>query len=150
MGLIATLSPDLVQQLIRDEELQLRSKLRPTPTVSAVLRFGAPVGSSIQHHARLGRGMDLARNLIREHETVGRSFPSGLVIVADQLSGGRGRFQRPWHAPEGGLWMTVVLVNTLLPVSSSLYTLAAGAAAGEAIASVHPGAQLKWVNDVHI
>lgn len=150
MGLIAALSPELVQRLIRDEEIQLRSKLRPTPTVSAVLRFGAPVGSTIQHHARLERGMDLARTLIREHEAGGRSFPSGLAIVADQLSGGRGRFQRPWHAPEGGLWMTVVLVNTLLPVSSSLYTLAAGAAAGEAIAAVHPGARLKWVNDVHV
>lgn len=150
MGLIAALSPDLVRQLIRAAEIPLRSMLRPTPTVSAVLRFGAPVGSAIQRHAQLGRGMDHARALIVEHETAGRSFPSGLVIVADQLSGGRGRFQRPWHAPEGGLWMTVILVNTLLPVSSSLYTLAAGAAAAEAIASVHPGARLKWVNDVNI
>jgi BirA family biotin operon repressor/biotin-[acetyl-CoA-carboxylase] ligase len=150
MGLIAALTPDLVQQLIRAEEIPLRSTLRPTPTVSAVLRFGASVGSVIQRHAQLGRGMDHARRLIAEHEATGRSFPSGLVIVADQLSGGRGRFQRPWHAPEGGLWMTVVLVNTLLPVSSSLYTLAAGAAAAEAIATVHPGARLKWVNDVNI
>lgn len=150
MGLITSLSPALVQQLIRDEETPLRNKLRPTPTVSAVFRFGAPVASTIQRHNRLGRGMDHARTLIGEHETAGLSFPSGLVIVADQLSGGRGRFQRPWHAPEGGLWMTVVLVNTLLPVSSSLYTLAAGAAAGEAIATVHPEARLKWVNDVNI
>jgi len=150
MGLIANLTPDLVQQLIRDEEIPLRRKDRPPPTVAAVLRFGAPVASTIQHHTQLARGMDHARDLIRECESAGRSFSSGLVIVAEQLSGGRGRFQRAWHAPAGGLWMTVVLVNTLLPVSSSLYTLATGVAVGEAIAAVHPGARLKWVNDVHI
>lgn len=149
MGLTGALTPDLVRQLIRDEEMPLRSRERPTPTVSAVFRSGAAVASAIQRHLRLTRGMDHARDLIREHETAGRSFPSGLVIVADQLSGGRGRFHRAWHAPAGGLWMTVVLVNTLLPVSSSLYTLAAGVAAGEAIATVHPGVRLKWVNDVH-
>jgi len=150
MGLIAALSPGLVQQLVRDEEMPVRRNLWPTPAVSAFCRFGAPVASAIQRYARLGRGMDHARSLISEYETADSSFPSGLVIVADQLSGSRGRFQRPWHAPAGGLWMTVVLVNTLLPVSSSLYTMAAGAAAGEAIATVHPEAKLKWVNDVNI
>ncbi len=150
MGLIGSLNSDLVRQLIRDDEIPLRRKDRPSPTVTAVLRFGSSVASQIQCHARLERGMDHARTLIRECESANRSFPSGLVIVADQLSGGRGRFQREWHAPEGGLWMTVVLVNTLLPVSSSLYTLATGVAAGEAIAAEHPGARLKWVNDVQI
>ncbi|NTV14470.1 MAG: biotin--[acetyl-CoA-carboxylase] ligase [Desulfobulbaceae bacterium] len=150
MGLTATLTPDLVRQLIRDQEIPLRSQDRPSPTVAAVFRFGTPVASTIQHHALLERGMDHARSLIRECESAGRSFPSGLVIVAEQLSGGRGRFQRSWHAPVGGLWMTVVLVNTLLPVSSSLYTLATGVAAGEAITTLHPGAHLKWVNDVHV
>ena len=150
MGITANLTPDLVRQLIRDEETSLRCKDRSPSTVAAVLRFGAPVASTIQHHARLARGMDHARTLIRECETAGRSFPSGLVVVAEQLSSGRGRFQREWHAPAGGLWMTVVLVNTLLPVSTSLYTLATGVAAAEAIAAVHPGARLKWVNDVHV
>lgn len=150
MGITSKLSPDLVRQLVSDEETSLRCVVRPPPTVAAVLRYGAAVASTIQHHACLVRGMDHARTLIRECETAGRSFPSGLVIVADQLSGGRGRFQREWHAPEGGLWMTVVLVNTLLPVSSSLYTLATGVAAVEAIASIHPEARLKWVNDIHV
>jgi BirA family biotin operon repressor/biotin-[acetyl-CoA-carboxylase] ligase len=45
--------------------------------------------------------------------------------------------------------MTVILVNTLLPVSSGLYTLATGAAAGEAIREEYPEARVKWVNDVH-
>jgi len=93
--------------------------------------------------------MDHAWSLIREYENDNRSFPSGLVIVANRLTDGRGRFKRFWFAPEGGLWMTVVLVNTLLPVSSGLYTLATGAAAGEAIREEYSGARVKWVNDVH-
>jgi BirA family biotin operon repressor/biotin-[acetyl-CoA-carboxylase] ligase len=93
--------------------------------------------------------MDQAWELVREFENSERSFPSGLVIIANELTGGRGRFRRFWHAPPGGLWMTVVLVNTLLPVSSGLYTLAAGTAAGEAIREEYPEARVKWVNDVH-
>ena len=149
MGLVTALSPTLVEQYIREEEIPLRNLSFPVETVLKVFRYGAMATTSIHRHDRLERGMDAARALIREHENSDRSFPSGLVIVANQLSGGRGRFQRFWHAPPGGLWMTVVLVNTLLPVSSNLYTLATGAAAGEAIREEYPEARVKWVNDVH-
>ncbi len=149
MGLVTALSPTLVEQYIREEEIPLRNLSFPVETVLKVFRYGAMATTSIHRHDRLERGMDAARALIREHENSDRSFPSGLVIIANQLSSGRGRFQRFWHAPPGGLWMTVVLVNTLLPVSSNLYTLATGAAAGEAIREEYPEARVKWVNDVH-
>jgi BirA family biotin operon repressor/biotin-[acetyl-CoA-carboxylase] ligase len=149
MGIVTALSPTLVEQYIREEEIPLRNLSFPVETVLAVFRYGAIATTSIQRHDRLERGMDHARALIREYEESERSFPSGLVIIANQLTSGRGRFQRFWHAPEGGLWMTVVLVNTLLPVSSGLYTLATGTAAGEAIREEYPEARVKWVNDVH-
>ncbi|MBU0482615.1 MAG: biotin--[acetyl-CoA-carboxylase] ligase [Proteobacteria bacterium] len=149
MGIINILSPAVVRQITRDEIAPDRSHTFPPETVDAVCRYGAIVGSTIHRFDRLERGMDRAREMIREHEAGGKSFPSGLVILANELMGGRGRFQRSWHAPAGGLWMTVVLVNTLLPSSSSLYTLATGVSACETIREIVPEAAVKWVNDVH-
>ncbi len=149
MGITAPLSPALVAKVIADEEIPRRRLSFPAPLVTEVFRYGAATCTTIHRHAELARGMARAREMIAECERQDRSFASGQVLVVDRLTGSRGRFQRPWHAPAGGLWMTVILVNTLLPVSTGLYTMAAGAAAGEAIAAWYPSARVKWVNDVH-
>ncbi|MDH4321756.1 MAG: biotin--[acetyl-CoA-carboxylase] ligase, partial [Desulfobulbaceae bacterium] len=65
-----------------------------------------------------------------------------------ELADGQGRFGRYWHAPPGGIWMTVILANTLLPETTRLYPLAAGLACCEAIRHYGVRCQLKWVNDV--
>ena len=150
MELSPPLSPSLVRAVLREEELPLRSRAVDPETAAAVLRYGAPVGSVIERHARLERGMAYARRLIAETEAQGRSFPTGTVIVAGELTGGKGRFQRTWHAPPGGLWLTLVLVNTLLPAFTRLYPLAVGLACCEAVRGYGIDARLKWVNDVHV
>ncbi len=150
MGITTTLSSARIEQFIRAEEIAQRNQDFPLETVLAVFRYGAPVASAIQRHDKLERGMAHAKSLIRDHEESGRSFPSGLVIIANELTDSRGRFSRYWHAPSGGLWMTVVLVNTLLPASTALYSLAPGVAACETIREDIPEASLKWINDVHV
>jgi BirA family biotin operon repressor/biotin-[acetyl-CoA-carboxylase] ligase len=150
MGITTTLSSSLVEKVVLEEDIPARNRLFPLETVLSVFRYGAPVASTIQRYDKLERGMGQAKSLISEYEDSGRAFPSGLVITANELTGGQGRFRRYWHAPTGGLWMTVVLVNTLMPASSILYSLAPGVAACETIREDIPGAQLKWVNDVHV
>jgi BirA family biotin operon repressor/biotin-[acetyl-CoA-carboxylase] ligase len=150
MGITTLLSTARIEQFIREEEIPLRNQSFALETVLAVFRYGAPVASNIQCHDKLARGMAHAKSIIKEHEETGRSFPSGLVITANELTDSRGRFSRYWHAPNGGLWMTVVLVNTLLPASTALYSLAPGIAACETIREDIPEAKLKWINDVHV
>ena len=150
MGITTTLSSARIEQLIREEEIEQRNRSLPLETVLAVFRYGGTVASTIQRFDKLERGMAHAKALIREHEDADRSFPGGLVITANELTDGRGRFSRYWHAPAGGLWLTVVLVNTLLPASSALYSLAPGVAACETILEDIPEARLKWINDVHV
>lgn len=145
---IITPSPIFVRQIIRDEEILRRNKSMHPEAVQAVFRYGAMVGSVIERFDHLQSGMDYARRMIRETEEKGNSFRSGTVIFVDELSGGKGRFQRPWHAPRGGLWMTLVLANTLLPESTRLYPLAAGVACCELIRQHDVDARIKWVNDV--
>lgn len=150
MGLTPVLTPSFIHRCILDEELPYRRQFLPHPAVDAVCRHGAPVGSSLEIVERRNRCMDRAREKIREFEEAGTSFPSGMGFVARELTGSKGRFQRLWHAPPGGLWMTLVLVDTLLPESSQLYPLAAGVACCELMRRYGINAHLKWVNDVHV
>lgn len=145
-----TLSPRLVQRIILDEETPSRSKFLDQESVQAILRYGAIVGSGIERFEQHGRCMDYARRLVEEHEQAGKSFPSGMVLLANELTASKGRFQRYWHAPTGGLWMTLVIVNTLLPENTHLYPLVAGLACCEAICQYQVDARIKWVNDIHV
>ena len=144
------LTPELVRRIIVEEEIPLRCKTLPQDMVETIFRYGAIIGSVIEVHPLLTRGMDRARDLIRRAEQSGRSLASGTTIIAGEMTASRGRFQRPWHAPAGGLWLTVIVADTLLPENSRLYPLAAGAACCEALQHHNIPAFVKWVNDVHV
>jgi len=145
---ITTLTPSLVRQLIRDEETGLRHDLFAPAAVTEIFRYGAVVGSTIHSYPQLGRGMAHAKKLILDCEQDGQSLASGTVIIAGELTDGQGRFGRYWHAPPGGIWMTLILANTLLPETTRLYPLAAGLACCETIRHYGVPGHLKWVNDV--
>lgn len=139
-----------LRRFIKDQELPLRQRTEGDQAAT-ILRYGAFVGSVIEHHVSLERAMDHARAHIAAMETGNRSVAGGTVILADILSRSRGRFARSWHAPPGGLWGCLVLVNTLLPESRRFLSLAVGVACCEAIRQEGAGdACLRWVNDVLI
>jgi len=150
MGIIAPISHRHIQEIIEKQETPLRRATFSSVEVDAVFRFGAIIGAEIVNHVSLQRGMDHARELIRQAETSGRSFSSGTVVLVGELTGGKGRFSREWFAPAGGLWLTLVLVNTLLPESTRLLPMAAGVAICELIRECGVDARIKWVNDVHV
>jgi BirA family transcriptional regulator, biotin operon repressor / biotin---[acetyl-CoA-carboxylase] ligase len=137
------------RRFIQDHELPLRS--RTLADAALVLRYGAFVGSALEHHDSLERTMDRARTLIDAVENADRSVISGTVIIARTLSCSRGRFSRSWHAPAGGLWGCLIHANTLLPASRRFLSLAVGVACCEAVRQVGAAeACLRWVNDVLI
>ena len=73
--------------------------------------------------------------------------PDRTVVVAGRMDDGRGTHGRGWHAPEGGLYLSIVLRDPPVP---QLLTLALGNAVADVleVAGVEPG--LKWVNDVWV
>ncbi|MFP3983971.1 MAG: biotin--[acetyl-CoA-carboxylase] ligase [Desulfurivibrionaceae bacterium] len=141
-------TPDDLSGYIGKEEKKRRDREFTSSSIDKIFRYGSCIGSEMRSFPFLERGMEKARCLIREYGEESKSFPSGMVISAESLGAGKGRFQRNWHAPPGGIWITVVIVNTLLPRSSRLLPLAAGVACCET--AVHFGlpASIKWVNDV--
>jgi BirA family biotin operon repressor/biotin-[acetyl-CoA-carboxylase] ligase len=142
-----TITPQMVRRFLEEEETY-RSQLMPADEVRKVMRYGGMVGCRIEHYEQIERGMELARQLIAAAEEKGTSLEDGTVILADRLTGGKGRFQRTWHAPQGGIWLTLVLANTLLPEFSRFYTLTAGIACCELLQFYQVDAKLKWINDL--
>lgn len=71
--------------------------------------------------------------------------PDGTVVVAEEMTAGRGTKGRAWSAPKGGLYLSFVLRG--LP-DAQLLSLALGNAVCDTleVAGVEP--RLKWVNDV--
>jgi BirA family transcriptional regulator, biotin operon repressor / biotin---[acetyl-CoA-carboxylase] ligase len=102
---------------------------------------GAP---RVELCASVGSVLDLA------HELAAAGAPSGLLVVADEQTAGRGRQGRVWHSPAGsGLWVAALLRPEVRPFSGAL-AIRAGLAAVEAVGVAAPAAapRLKWPNDV--
>ncbi|KJR47908.1 Biotin--protein ligase [Desulfosporosinus sp. I2] len=73
----------------------------------------------------------------------------GHVVLANCQSSGRGRLQRQWESPRGGLWMSVVLRPNLSLADASKITLAASVAIADALRGLFQiRIGIKWPNDL--
>lgn len=150
MNSVSPLSFQSLDHFLRSPEFRTRYRHVPDHIASKVLRYGSPVGSIIECHDKIPRCMERLQEMISEAEKKGNTLPSGTVVLAYELQNGSGRFNRFWHAPQGGLWMAVAWADTLLPEYARLLPLAAGAACCEAARSYELDAAIKWVNDIHV
>jgi len=79
-----------------------------------------------------------------------RGCPEGTLVVAEEQTAGRGRWQRSWWSPpEKGVWLSLVLRPQLAPHRVPQITLVAGVSCARAIEKylgLRPG--IKWPNDV--
>lgn len=77
--------------------------------------------------------------------------PAGTVLVAENQTEGRGRFERRWSSPRGASLSISVLLRPRRPMSDwGWLSLLVGVAVRDGIAAQGAGdrAQLKWPNDV--
>lgn len=144
-----SLSTAEISAYLNDVELPLRLLGVHGDVADEIIRYGSFVGSEIECHARLDRAMDRGRFHIDSMEKSGRSVNNGRLILAETLTGSKGRFTRNWHAPQNGLWGCLIHATTLTPQSSMLSSLALGVAACETIRQAGvERAHIRWVNDV--
>jgi BirA family biotin operon repressor/biotin-[acetyl-CoA-carboxylase] ligase len=76
--------------------------------------------------------------------------PSGTIIITTTQTKGRGRFDRKWISPTGGIYLSILLrptcsveQNTLLPLLSALVV-------ATTMRQYNVPASIKWPNDVHV
>ena len=75
----------------------------------------------------------------------------GLVIIAEQQKSGRGRRNRKWLSPKGGIWLSVILRPRISASKMTLLPFAAALAVCDAIKkTTQLDAKLRWPNDVTI
>lgn len=101
----------------------------------------APRDFTIVYREMVGSTNELAR----EYAVAGQSE---IVVVADEQSGGRGRLDREWASPSGGIWMSVVLRPGVSPAEVSVVTHTASVAVTETIRELGVNVGIKWPNDV--
>ena len=92
---------------------------------------------------------ELESTNVRAKELARQGAIHGQVVLARRQKSGRGRLQRPWESPRGGLWMSVVLQPNLSLADASKLTLAASVAVVDAVEelfSLRLG--IKWPNDL--
>ncbi len=74
----------------------------------------------------------------------------GVVVIADRQTAGRGRLDRDWASPPGGIWMSLLLRPDLPVEQVPLLTFGAAVAVVEAVERLDVQAGIKWPNDVLI
>jgi BirA family biotin operon repressor/biotin-[acetyl-CoA-carboxylase] ligase len=75
----------------------------------------------------------------------------GLVIIAEEQTGGIGRMGRAWVSPSGGIWITIVLKPSIPIDHVFMVTMAGSVAVARAIRKEFElGALIKWPNDIFI
>jgi BirA family biotin operon repressor/biotin-[acetyl-CoA-carboxylase] ligase len=108
---------------------------------AAAVEYGLAAPYAVEYHDALPSTNDRARELAREGA-------ADVVVLAEEQTGGRGRLDRAWTAPPGGVWLSVLLRPSRPPSHAPLFTLAAAVATVDACRSAGVDAAIKWPNDV--
>jgi len=108
---------------------------------SAAVELGLEAPFEVEYHDSLPSTNDRARDLAGE----GRE---NVVVLADEQTGGKGRLDRVWASPSGGVWLSLLVRPDVPPARAPLFTLAAAVATARAARETGAEAAIKWPNDV--
>src|SRR5438876_8002644 len=78
-----------------------------------------------------------------------KPYENGSVVIAQRQTKGRGRLNRKWISPKGGIWLSILLKPVFEVSQASLFPMVTSLALARAIEKVlklRP--RLKWPNDV--
>jgi BirA family biotin operon repressor/biotin-[acetyl-CoA-carboxylase] ligase len=107
----------------------------------AAVEFGLDAPYEVEFHESLPSTNSRARELA----AAGRE---NVAVVADEQTGGRGRLDRTWVSPSGGVWLSLLLCPEVPPAHAPLFTLAAAVATARAVRETGVETAIKWPNDV--
>ncbi|QGX96427.1 biotin--[acetyl-CoA-carboxylase] ligase [Haloplanus rallus] len=116
--------------------------VRSIPDYGAdAIAYGLDTPYAVEFHDRLPSTNDRARELAAEGA-------SDRLVVADEQTGGRGRLDRSWDSPPGGVYASLLRRPDRPPAHAPVFTLAAAVAVTRACREAGVDAVIKWPNDV--
>ena len=133
-------------EALREEGFEIDSDegyhLRSIPEFGAgAIVFELESEYDVEFHGTVPSTNARARELAREGA-------SEMLVVADEQTGGRGRLDRAWSSPSGGIYASLLIRPELPPARVPLLTLAAAVAVAETASDLGVDAGIKWPNDV--
>lgn len=120
-----------------------RFALRAIPTYGEAVAYGLDAPFTVDYHETIDSTNERGRTLAADGA-------ADVVVLADRQTGGRGRRDRQWASPSGGVWLSVVLRPGLEPAEFPLLTLAAAISVARAAHESGVNAGIKWPNDVEV
>ena len=105
------------------------------------VEHGLDAPYEVEYHDAVDSTNDRARDLAADGA-------SDVVVLADEQTHSKGRLDREWTSPAGGVWLSVVVRPDLPPAHVPLVTLAAAVATTRALREAGVDAGIKWPNDV--
>ncbi|ADJ14781.1 biotin--[acetyl-CoA-carboxylase] ligase [Halalkalicoccus jeotgali] len=107
----------------------------------SAVEYGLDAPYEIEYHEAIDSTNARARELAKAG--AGR-----VAVLAGEQTAGRGRLERAWSAPSGGIYLSIVLRPTMTPMQAPLLTLAGAVATTRALREAGVDAGIKWPNDI--
>lgn len=103
------------------------------------------IGRKIYYFDTVDSTQNFALGLLRKpHE-------NGALIIARRQTMGRGRLNRKWVSPAGGIWLSILLRPNFEPSYASLFPMITSIALASAIEkTLGIKTELKWPNDITV
>ncbi|MDZ7746168.1 MAG: biotin--[acetyl-CoA-carboxylase] ligase [Halobacteriales archaeon] len=136
-------------ETLRDEGFEIRDT-DDGYTLAGVPEFG---GAATEHELDVDFDVEFHDELASTNATARDRAAEGaenLVVVAERQTGGRGRLDREWSSPDGGIYASLLVRPDLPPAQAPIYTLAAAVAVADAARAAGVDAGIKWPNDVEV
>ncbi|MBA7465538.1 Bifunctional ligase/repressor BirA [subsurface metagenome] len=106
------------------------------------------IGKQIRHFDRTASTSWIGKKLASETDP---EKLHGMVIIAEEQTGGVGRLGRAWVSPAGGIWVTILLKPKIPLDHLFMITMAGSVAIARAIRKEYDiGALIKWPNDIFV
>jgi BirA family biotin operon repressor/biotin-[acetyl-CoA-carboxylase] ligase len=113
-----------------------------SPEQITPLLMGSPIGANIVYRKTVDSTNDLAKELAE------KGAPEGTVVIAEEQTSGKGRLDRGWVSPPGGIWLSVILRPETPLMEAARFTLLAAVAAAKTIEALGLMPEIKWPNDI--
>ncbi len=146
-------------RVIRDTTLERLVSMYRTRDLALLSRGGEQATGQMAMRTR----QDLGTEVFRAHgcsrlfpvlkrklsEAAGKGVPPpSLVIWSTSLTAAKGRFDRRWYAPEGGIYLSFSIFPRLERERWGWYTIAAGVSVAQVLREWGAPVTLRWINDV--
>lgn len=135
--------------LFRDRDASVFKDPNPE-TMERLRRRSDVLGQKVYYYENVPRLMPLAREEIIRTDRRGADLPSGCVWWADSLIQAKGRMERAWWAPPGGVYLCLAVYPSMLRGHWAFYNIGAGVAVAQVLRESGAPASIRWVNDILI